>query len=143
MAASVGRTFRSPTTYVVTREKIREFVDAIGAPEPAHRDPAAARELGHADVIAPPTFAAAMSIDGVDVLRQNPEIGIDHRRAVHAAQRYTYLRPICAGDELTCSATIVERLDRSSAVWIIFEMTFETVAGECVAMARVTLAARP
>ena len=34
----IGRTFTSKSTYEVGREKIREFADAIGDPNPAYRD---------------------------------------------------------------------------------------------------------
>jgi hypothetical protein len=43
----VGRTYPPTPAYEVGREKIREFADAIGDPNPAYRDPEAAKALGH------------------------------------------------------------------------------------------------
>ena len=39
----VGRTYPPTEPYLVSREKIREFADAVGDPNPAYRDPDAAR----------------------------------------------------------------------------------------------------
>src|SRR5215470_1288505 len=36
----IGRRYTLPEPYLVGREKIREFADAIGADDPAYRDPA-------------------------------------------------------------------------------------------------------
>ena len=49
----VGRVYPPTAPYQVGREKIREFAHAIGDPNPAYRDPAAARALGYADVDRP------------------------------------------------------------------------------------------
>src|SRR5690606_5251185 len=51
-----GRSYAHARSYEVGREKIREFADAIGDPDPLYRDSEAARERGYADVLAPPTF---------------------------------------------------------------------------------------
>ncbi len=51
-----GRVYPPLAVYEVGREKIREFADAIGDPNPVYRDPAAAQDYGHRDVLAPPTF---------------------------------------------------------------------------------------
>ena len=59
----VGRSYPPTAPYQVGREKIREFATAIGATDPAHHDPAAARALGHPDVVAPPTFPVIVTID--------------------------------------------------------------------------------
>lgn len=54
----VGRTYPPTAPYEVGREKIREFAEAVGDSNPAYVDPAAARELGHSDVIAPPPLSS-------------------------------------------------------------------------------------
>ena len=58
----VGRTYPPTAPYQVGREKIREFATAIGATDPAHHDPEAARALGHPDVVAPPTFPVVVTM---------------------------------------------------------------------------------
>ena len=57
----VGRVYPSENTYVVGREKIREFARAVHAENPLHHDVEAARAAGYADVIAPPTFAIILA----------------------------------------------------------------------------------
>ena len=57
----MGRTYPPTAVYEVGREKIREFADAIGDPNPVYRDPAVAQDLGHRDVLAPPTFPIAIT----------------------------------------------------------------------------------
>ena len=53
----VGRTYPAIELYTVSREAVRAFAAAVFAQDPAHTDPEAARALGHADLLAPPTFA--------------------------------------------------------------------------------------
>jgi acyl dehydratase len=52
-----GRVYPAGAAYTVGREKIREFASAVKATHPAHFDVEAARSLGYADLVAPPTFA--------------------------------------------------------------------------------------
>ena len=52
----VGRTYAAAGTYQVGREKVREFAAGIGDANPASSDLAAARALGYADLVAPPTL---------------------------------------------------------------------------------------
>ena len=68
----VGRTYPPTAAYEVGREKIREFAEAIGDPNPAYTDPDAAKALGHPDVIAPPTFAFAITFKAAGQVIQRP-----------------------------------------------------------------------
>ena len=88
-----GRVFPPVPPYLVGREKVREFSRAVFATHPINHDPEAARAAGHADVVAPPTFPVVV-------------------------QRFTYTRPIVAGDELTAtlSVTSVKTLGGHSMV---------------------------
>jgi hydroxyacyl-ACP dehydratase HTD2-like protein with hotdog domain len=65
-----------------------------------------ARKLGYPDVIAPPTFPIVLSEWGIRRLIDEPGLGLDFSRVVHGEQRFSYVRPIHAGDELTCTTTI-------------------------------------
>lgn len=95
-----GREYTGAPVYSVSREKIREFARAVKAQSPAHVDVEAAKALGHADLVAPPTFAIIVSQAADAELIQDPTAGIDFSRVVHADQRFTHHRPIIAGDEL-------------------------------------------
>jgi len=97
----VGRDFPPTTPYLVGREKIREFARAVFADAPQHTDVEAARAAGFADVVAPPTFAMVVQDHTLQQLLNQTDSGIVLARTIHAEQRFTYSRPIVAGDELT------------------------------------------
>ncbi|MFJ4774624.1 MaoC family dehydratase N-terminal domain-containing protein [Streptomyces uncialis] len=102
----VGRSYPPTEPYEVGREKIREFAEAVGDPNPAYLDPAAARALGHADVIAPPTFVFAITFKAAGQVIQDPQLGLDYSRVVHGDQKFAYKRPVRAGDRLSVTSTI-------------------------------------
>ena len=102
----VGRAFAPVSPYLVGREKVREFARAVFADAPEHVDPEAARVLGYADVVAPPTFAMVIQDQTLQQLLSQPDSGIELKRTVHAEQRFRYTRPIVAGDELTATLSV-------------------------------------
>lgn len=102
----VGRAFPPTAPYLVGREKVREFARAVFADAPQHSDPEAARALGYADVVAPPTFAMVVQDLTLQQLLGDPDSGIELSRLVHAEQRFRYSRPIVAGDELTATLAV-------------------------------------
>lgn len=102
----VGRAFEPTTPYLVGREKVREFARAVFADAPQHSDPEAARALGYADVVAPPTFAMVVQDLTLQQLLGDPDSGIVLSRLVHAEQRFRYSRPIVAGDELVATLKV-------------------------------------
>ncbi|MEA2462216.1 MAG: hypothetical protein QOH90_2393, partial [Actinomycetota bacterium] len=107
-----GRTYPVTKPYEVSREKIREFATAVGASDRAHRDPDAARAMGHPDIVAPPTFPIVLSMDAGSQIIDDPVLGIDYSRAVHGEQRFAYTRPVYAGDRLICACTLEEITSR-------------------------------
>ncbi len=102
----VGRVFPPTAPYLVGREKVREFARAVFADAPQHSDPEAARALGYADVVAPPTFAMVVQDLTLQQLLGDPESGIELSRLVYAEQRFRYTRPIVAGDELVATLSV-------------------------------------
>jgi acyl dehydratase len=100
----IGRTFPPSEPYEVTRVKIREFADAIGDPNPIHRDREAAKAAGYPDVIAPPTFPIIITLDtGVHT---DPELGLDMALVLHTEERFEHHRPMRAGDVVICESTV-------------------------------------
>ena len=97
----VGREFPPTTPYLVGREKVREFARAVFADAPQHTHVEAARAAGFSDVVAPPTFAMVIQDLTLQQLLALDDTGIVLARTVHGEQRFTYTRPIVAGDELT------------------------------------------
>ena len=138
----VGRTYPAAGTYVVGREKVREFADAIGDPNPAFRDVDAARALGYADVVAPPTFAIVLSLKAAEVVMFDPGLGLDYSRVVHGEQSFSYTRPIVAGDELRVETVIEGIRSVAGNDMLTTRGIITTVAGEPVATATSMLLAR-
>lgn len=96
----VGRTYPAAESFVVGRESVRDFARAVKATNPAHTDLEAARALGHADLVAPPTYAIIPAQRAEARMVLDPDSGIDYSRVVHAEQSFELERPIIAGDEL-------------------------------------------
>jgi acyl dehydratase len=102
----IGRQYPPTEPYQVSREKIREFAQAIGDENPVYRDPAAAQAHGYLDVIAPPTFPIVVTMAAARQIIADPELGLDYSKVVHGEQRFSYSRPIVAGDVLQVVATV-------------------------------------
>ncbi|MFJ2738963.1 MaoC family dehydratase N-terminal domain-containing protein [Streptomyces sp. NPDC087440] len=102
----VGRSYPPTSAYEVGREKIREFAESVGDRNPAYTDREAATALGHPDVIAPPTFVFAITFKAAGLVIEDPQLGLDYSRVVHGDQKFTYTRPVRAGDRLSVTSTI-------------------------------------
>ena len=136
-----GRTYPPTPAYEVGREKIREFAEATGA-HPAHTDPAAARALGYADVIAPPTFAVLVAQRCDAQLVRDPEAGIDYSRVVHGEQTFVHHRPIVAGDRLVAVLHVDGVRAAGGHAMVTTRSEIATEAGEPVCTASSTLVVR-
>ena len=138
----VGREYPATGTYVVGREKIREFAAAVGDANPAYTDVSAAQALGYADVIAPPTFAIVLSLKAAEAVMFDPELGLDYSRVVHGEQSFAYTRPIVAGDELQVTTVIESIRTVAGNDMLTTKGIITTVAGDAVATATSMLLAR-
>lgn len=128
-----GRSYPAQEPYLVGREKIREFAAAVKATHRAHFDTAAAAKLGHADLLAPPTFAIIVAQRADAQLINDPSSGIDFSRVVHADQRFTHHRPIIAGDELLAELHVDTVRAMGGGAMISTRAEITTTAGEKVA----------
>ena len=128
----VGRSWPPTEPYLVGREKIREFATAIGATDPAYHDPEAARRAGHPDVVAPPTFPVVLTMTSSRQIIDDPELCIDYSRVVHGDQKFSYRRPVVAGDALVCQNFVDEIIQRSGHDFITTRTEVTTEAGEPV-----------
>jgi len=131
----VGRAFAPTAPYLVGREKVREFARAVLATDPQHTDPEAARALGYADVVAPPTFAMVIQDLTLQQLLAEPDSGIALERTIHAEQRFRYTRPIVAGDELTAQLAITGVRAVGKGAMVTSEAEIRDAAGEHVVTA--------
>jgi acyl dehydratase len=138
----VGRVFGISEPYEVSRIKIAEFADAIGDANPVYRDRAAAQAAGHSDVIAPPTFAIVISMAGSGAALADPGLGLNYAMVVHGEQRFSYSRPITAGDVVTAQVTLTDIRDAGRNVMLTTSTEIKTVAGEHVCTAVSTIVER-
>jgi acyl dehydratase len=96
-----GMVWKYPDKFVVGREQIRQYAQAVKAEDPASHSEEAAAEAGHDAIIAPLTF---MSIFAVMIQRhffQHNDVGFETMQIVQVDQKFKFHRPIKAGDELT------------------------------------------
>ena len=128
----VGRSWPPTEPYQVGREKIREFARAIGATDPEYHDPEAARALGYADVVAPPTFPVVITMATSRQIIDDPDLGMDYSRVVHGDQRFAYRRPVVAGDALVCVNSVEEIISRGGHDFLTTRTEVATEAGEPV-----------
>ncbi|MGH3967578.1 MAG: FAS1-like dehydratase domain-containing protein [Mycobacterium sp.] len=96
----IGTHYRFPDHFVVGREKIREFAEAVKDDHPLHYSEDAAAEAGYSTLAAPLTFVAVAGRRvQLDVFTKF-DIPINLARVLHRDQKFRYHRPIMAGDRL-------------------------------------------
>lgn len=96
----IGTHYRYPDYYLVGREKIREYANAIQSENTLYYSEEAARAAGYADVVAPLTFIAIAGRQvQLDIFR-NFDVGINIARVIHRDQKIRFHRAIVAGDKL-------------------------------------------
>ncbi len=138
----IGRTYPPTEPYQVSREKIREFADAVNDPNPIYRDPAAAQAAGHPDVIAPPTFPIILTLNAGRQVILDPQLGIDYTRVVHGEQRFVHNRAVQAGDVLQVVITIEDVRVAAGNDIVTTRADVATPDGEQVLTAYSTIVAR-
>lgn len=138
----IGREFASSGTYEVSREKIRDFADAIGDRSPVYRSTEAAKEAGHPDVIAPPTFLTVVNFRLGAGPVGDADLGLDYSRVVHGEQRFVHHRPARAGDVLKATSSVVDIRDAGKNELMTTRTEITTVEGEKVCDAYSTIVSR-
>ena len=123
----VGRVFPPTAPYLVGREKLREFARAVFAT--------------NIDV-APPTFPVVIQEATLAQLLAEPDGGIDFTRVVHGDQRFSYSRPIVAGDELTATLAVTSIKSLGGHSMVTAESTIVDASGDHVVTAISTLVVR-
>ena len=137
-----GREFAPTAPYLVGREKVREFARAVYSTSPLNHDPEAARAAGYPDVVAPSTFPVVIQEATLAQLLAEPDAGIDFTRVVHGDQRFTYTRPVVAGDELTATLAVTSIKSLGGHSMITAQSTIVDTTGAHVVTAISTLVVR-
>jgi acyl dehydratase len=137
-----GQTFVTSQTYLVGREKLREFARAVGETSSVCHDVAAARSAGYSDVVASVTFAIAITLEIVGDFVTDPKVGLDWSRVVHGEQRFSSLRPIVAGDELSVATEIESIKSMAGNDMISVRSDLSALDGTLISQVWTTLVAR-
>ena len=138
----LGRTFPATEPYEVSRVKIADFAEAIGDPNPLYTDASAAQAAGYPDVIAPPMFPIVITMAASGAAIGDPGLGINYAMVVHGEQRFTYSRPLLAGDGVVSQSTISGIREVGSMTMVTTETEIRTVDGEHVCTGYGTLVER-
>lgn len=138
----VGRVFAPTPPYLVAREKVREFSRAVLSSSPISYEVDAATAAGYSDLVAPPTFAIVLQQLTLDQLVAEPDSGIDMTHIVHGEQRFSYTRPIVAGDELTATLTVTSIKTLGGNAMITAETAISDLSGAHVVTATSVLVVR-
>ena len=137
-----GKVYPRTESYLVGREKIREFAKAVFSKDPANLDLEAARSLGYQDLIAPPTFAVVIQERSLATVLADKEAAIDFSRVVHGDQRFIHERPIVAGDKLTSELTVASVKALAGNSMVSFETRIYDQSNALVCTAISTLVVR-
>lgn len=126
----------------VPAEAAVRFAIATGDDDPRHRDPAAARALGHADLVVPPLYLGSVREWGAgsteEELRGDGTSGadvglIEGARVLGGGQELTFLAEVVVGEPLRMEAELtgVERKDGSAGPLVIASIrrTFHAADG--------------
>jgi acyl dehydratase len=133
-----GMVWKYPDSYVVGREKVREFAKAVQAEDPASYDEKAAAELGYDNIVAPPTFVTIFAkLVQADFFR-NVDLG-DDIMMVQVDQKFLYHKPVLAGDVLHARMDIHSVDERFGADIVVTKNICTNDGGEVVLEAYTTM----
>lgn len=134
--AMIGREY-GPTTYEIGREKVKEFLKAVGDQNPAYQD----------GRMAPPMFAVVYPKECVSLMVFDPELDINLAMMVHGEQEFEFFDPVYSGDVITTTGKIAdgvtkERPGKPPVTFVTFETTSKNQKGKLVLKAKWTMAIR-
>lgn len=130
LESRVGHYYQMDGSYVVGREKVREYARAVQDYHPAHWDVAAAAELKYTGLVAPLTFT---SVPGMNCNRRMFEsVVIGYDTYLQTEEVFEQHRPIVAGDELYIDVELTSVRRIAGRDLITVTNTFTDTSGERV-----------
>lgn len=130
LEARVGHYYEMDGTYLVGREKVREYARAVQDYHPAHWDVDAAAELGYSGLVAPLTFTSAPGMSCNRRMFEQVVVGYD--TYLQTEEVFEQHRPIVAGDELQVDVELTSVRRIAGRDMITVTNTFTDTAGERV-----------
>ena len=130
LEARVGHYYQMDGTYLVGREKVREYARAVQDYHPAHWDVDAAAQLGYSGLVAPLTFTSTPGMSCNRRMFESVVVGYD--TYVQTEEVFEQHRPIVAGDELHIDVELTSVRRIAGRDLITVTNTFTDAAGERV-----------
>ena len=130
MEARVGHYYQMDGTYLVGREKVREYARAVQDYHPAHLDVDAAAQLGYSGLVAPLTFTSTPGMSCNRRMFESIVVGYD--TYLQTEEVFEQHRPIVAGDELNIDVELTEVRRTAGRDFITVTNTFTDALGERV-----------
>ena len=121
----------------VEKGAIRKFAEAVGDDNPLYHDEEHAGKSRFGALTAPPTFLVRFTMGLARHYRW--DFG---RVGIHGGEEYEYLKPIKAGDRITCKTKIADIYEkegkRGPMAFMLLDSVLENQHGEVVARIRRT-----
>jgi acyl dehydratase len=130
LESRVGHYYQMDGTYLVGREKVREYARAVQDYHPSHWDVGAAAELGYSDLVAPLTFTSTPGMTCNRRMFEQVVVGYD--TYMQTEEVFEQHRPIVAGDELHVDVELTSVRRIAGRDLITVTNTFTDTAGERV-----------
>ncbi|HPX35911.1 MAG TPA: fused (3R)-hydroxyacyl-ACP dehydratase subunits HadA/HadB [Mycobacterium sp.] len=130
LEARVGHWYQMDGTYLVGREKVREYARAVQDYNPVHWDVDAAAELGYSGLVAPLTFTSTPGMSCNREMFESVVVGYD--TYLQTEEVFEQHRPIVAGDELRIDVELTSVRRTAGRDFITVTNTFTDAAGERV-----------
>jgi len=135
----LGMIFDYPDYFVVGREKVREYANAVKSSDPASHDEAAAAELGHAALVAPLTFVSTFALIMQQEFFRKVDTGFETMQIVQVDQQFRYHKPLLAGDKVWGRMEVISVNERFGADIVVTRNTAADDNGELYLEAFTTL----
>jgi acyl dehydratase len=130
LEARVGHYYQMDGSYLVGREKVREYARAVQDYHPAHWDVDAATELGYPGLVAPLTFTSTPGMNCNRRMFESVVVGYD--TYMQTEEVFEQHRPIVEGDELHIDVELTSVRRVAGRELITVTNTFTDTAGERV-----------
>ena len=138
----VGMHYRYPDHYVVEREKIREYAEAVKNEDAPFFEERAAAELGYDGLVAPLTFICVFGYKAQSAFFVYANIAVQDAQIVQVDQVLKFAKPIVAGDKLYCDVWVDSMREAHGTQIIVTKNIVTNQDGETVQETYTTLAGR-
>jgi len=131
--------WKYPDYYVVGREHVRAYANAVQNLDAAYHHEEAAADLGYDSLVAPLTYVSAFALLIQRHFFMHVDVGMETMQIVQVDQKFVYHRPIQVGDKLWGTMHVHSVEERFGADIVVTRNVCETEDGEIVLEAFTTM----